>query len=204
MSNAPAQEAKTLYSFTAHKINKLHGSLTAGSSVAKKQLSDLRKAVGRPPAENPMAWQYVISPEEEETFPEKPEYRQGDQPTAKELAVFTALTLYAVHQQSEQRNMHVAGRTFGSAIGELVSRRTPSIKKRFDSLMQARNYTGLTYHARSLIQLLKQEGTPFDYGRFAEDLEKLQRPDKRNGVITRWSRDFVYGYTRQNKTTNEQ
>lgn len=192
-----------LEDFVAHKIHRLYASYQAGNSSARKQLSDLRRAVGQNPAKNPLAWQYVISPEEDEVFPEDAKYRQQDQPTRKELAAYSALALYAVHQQSEQRKMHAAGRYFGTAVGQLVSRGTPSIKRRFDSLMQARTFEGIMYHARTLVQLLKQQEIPFDYGKFAADLAKLQDPKTKAQVITRWSRDFTYGFSYQPKNTDE-
>ncbi|MDT0189635.1 type I-E CRISPR-associated protein Cse2/CasB [Rothia terrae] len=182
--------------FVSHKIQKLYSSYNAGNSSAKKQFSNLRRAVNQNPAKNPLAWQYVISSDEDSTFPEKQEYRTGDTPTPTENAIYSALALYAVHQQSEQRIMHASELTFGNAVGQLVVRRTSSIKRRFDSLLQARTFESATYHARSLVQLLKQEEIPFDYGRFAADLAKLQNPRTRSGVITRWSRDFTYGYSK--------
>ncbi|QRZ61431.1 type I-E CRISPR-associated protein Cse2/CasB [Rothia sp. ZJ932] len=202
MANTPTSTSEqSLSRFVTRKVNALYGSYSSGSSLSKKQLSELRKAVGQDPARFPLAWQYVISAEDEHAFPEDAKYRQGDLPTQRELAAFTALTLFAVHQQSEQRIMHAAGRSFGSAVGELVDKRTASIKKRFDSLLQARTYTAMSYHARSLVQLLKQEEIPFDYGTFSEDLAKLQSPKHRSSVITRWSRNFVYGFDKTSSQT---
>lgn len=195
MSNNSSQ-VPSIENFVSHKIQKLYSSYSAGNSSAKKQLSDLRRAVEQNPAKNPLAWQYVISSDKDSCFPEKQEYRTSDAPTRTENAIYSALALYAVHQQSEQRIMHASGLPFGNAVGQLVYRRTPSIKRRFDSLLQARTFESATYHARSLVQLLKQEEIPFDYGRFATDLAQLQNPSTKSGVITRWSRDFTYGYSK--------
>ena len=203
MSHHSETVTPTLYNFVTHKIHSLYGGHNVGASASKKELNDLRRAVGQDPAKNPLAWQYVLTGDENIDFPES--YRgRGDEASYGELAVFMALTLYAVHQQSEQRNMHTKDIGFGYAVGQLVARRTPSIKKRFDALLQARNFTGIIYHARSLIQLLKQEELTFDYGKFATDLYWLQHPKHRARVITRWSRDFAYGYNRRpaNTSTN--
>lgn len=203
MSHPSETVTPTLYNFVTHKIHRLYGGHNAGSSASKKELSDLRQAVGQDPAKNPLAWQYVLTGDENIDFPDN--YRgRGDEASYGELATYMALTLYAVHQQSEQRNMHTKDISFGYSIGQLVAKRTPSIKKRFDALLQARNFSGIVYHARSLVQLLKQEELTFDYGRFTTDLYWLQHPRHRAKVITRWSRDFAYGYTRHpaNTSTN--
>lgn len=201
MTDYAEPQQNSLSRFVNHTIHTLYGGNNAGSSASKKALSNLRRAVGQDPAKNPQAWQFVLIGDTESSFPEK--YRgHGDEASYGELATYMALTLYAVHQQSEQRNMHVNGTGFGYAVGQLVARRTPSIKKRFDALLQVRNFTGIIYHARSLVQLLKQEEIPFDYGKFAVDLYLLQIPKHRDKTITRWSRDFAYGYTRRPATTS--
>lgn len=191
-SNTVAQQL-TLSGFVARKIHGLYAGVSTGSSAARASLSNLRRAVGRDPAKHPLSWQYVLTAEEEAAFPE---HHRGstDEPSPGEYAAYIALTLYAVHQQSEAQNMHSSQQTFGYAVGRLVQRRNPSIKKRFDALMQARTFGAMMYHTRALVQLLKQEELSFDYAKFAGDLVKLQNPQQRSKVITRWSRDFVSGY----------
>lgn len=189
-----SEKEMSLGNFVAHKIYSIYSSYSAGQSAGKATLSNLRRAAGKKTDQNPLAWQYVLTPEDEAKFPSS--YQgQGDQPTYAENAAFIALTLYGMHQQSLAPNMHSKERSFGKAAGELVKRRTPSIKKRFDALLSARSASAISYHARNLVQLLHQEQIAFDYGRFAEDLNRLQNPKYRATVITRWSRDFVYGYS---------
>ena len=89
--------------------------------------------------------------------------------------------------------MHVAGVSFGQAIGRLVSQTTSSMKKRFDSLLTAQTENARQYYLRSLITLLRSEGIAFDYGRFATDYMYLLKPTTRQKVLYRWNRDFSYG-----------
>ena len=116
-----------------------------------------------------------------------------DEPSRAEWAAYTALTCYAVHQQSQSRPMHVPGTSFGEAVGRLVPRTSESVKARFDALLTAAGFPAVRYHLRSLVTLLRSEGIPFDYGRFAEDLARLQDPRARDRVLLAWGRDYVKG-----------
>jgi CRISPR system CASCADE complex protein casB len=103
------------------------------------------------------------------------------------------LTLFALHQQAQNQPMHVAGVSFGQAVGRLVSQTTSSMKKRFDSLLTAQTENARQHYLRSLITLLRSEGIAFDYGRFATDYMYLLNPTTRQKVLYRWNRDFSYG-----------
>ena len=59
---------------------------------ARGELAALRKGANRPPGELPEIWEL--------TSVHVPDYA-GDAPTWEETAVHTAMTLYAVHQQSQ-------------------------------------------------------------------------------------------------------
>ncbi len=201
MTSTAQADSGGIYEFVTQKVHLLYTAISSNNPTAKAQLSNLRKAAGKNPAHNPLAWQYVISDQEQARFPERLRGR-GDQPSASENAIYLALTLYAVHQQAEQKMMHQPQTSFGYAVGQLVAQRTPSIKKRFDAMLQARTFTALTYHARNLIQLLKQEAIGFNYGKFAQDLALLQHPQYKTKIITRWSRDFVIGYQSHRTPSN--
>ena len=57
---------------------------------------------------------------------------------------------------------------------------------------------------RSLITLLRSEEIAFDYGQFAQDYMQLLNPEKRDAVILRWNRDFLYGYEPKKSKTSEE
>jgi len=162
-------------------------------SIRFRRGRGLRGGTGEPPLAHPELWGFVLEKEDgTEGIPE--EYRgKGDQPSNAENAAYTALTLFALHQQAQNQPMHVAGVSFGQAVGRLVSQTTSSMKKRFDSLLTAQTENARQHYLRSLITLLRSEGIAFDYGRFATDYMYLLNPTTRQKVLYRWNRDFSYG-----------
>lgn len=166
--------------------------LDGRAPAARATLSTLRRAVSRDPGQDPLAWGLVLEGAEGDILPEHLLGR-GDTPSRAEWAAYTALTCYAVHQQSQSRPMHMPGTSFGEAIGQLVPRTSESVKARFDALLTSAGFPAVRYHLRSLVTLLRSEGIAFDYGRFAEDLARLQDPRTRDRVLLAWGRDYVKG-----------
>lgn len=121
----------------------------------------------------------------------------GDQPSAEEVGVHHALTLFAVHQQSQPTSVHAPGQTFGRAVrilaergrGERSVHETP-VYRRFIAAASAGQLSQLIVHVRGLVGQLRAEKIGFDYVRFAEDLYSMSQPSRRAGVQRRWSRDF--------------
>ena len=54
----------------------------------------------------------------------------------------------------------------------------------------AEQWDELLHHARGLVQLLRVERQGFDYGIFADDLVRIQIPERRDDVRLRWGRAF--------------
>lgn len=168
-----------------------HAHLNGRSPRARATLSTLRRAVGRDPGRDPLAWGLVL----DDGGDTLPGHLLGhrDEPSRSEWAAYLALTCYAVHQQSQTRPMHEHGRSFGEAVGRLVARTTESVKARFDALLTAAGFSAVRYHLRSLVTLLRSEGISFDYGRFADDVARLLDPRTRDRVLLAWGRDYVRG-----------
>ena len=114
-----------------------------------------------------------------------PESFQGrSAPSAAEWAVYLALTLYAVHQQGNDRPMNCPGNTLGRAVRQLAERNSAgqdwteaSVLRRFNALATAEEITALSHHLRGMIRLLraaKDGGIPLDYPQLAADLYDLQ------------------------------
>ena len=80
-------------------------------SRARGELAALRKGASRSPGELPEIWEL--------TRVEVPD-GAGDAPTWEEIAVHTAMTLYAVHQQSRTEHMFSPGVGLGSAARRLI------------------------------------------------------------------------------------
>lgn len=158
-------------------------------AAASAVLARLRRAVGREPGDDPMVWETVFS-----GWPSSLDAR-GDAATPAERAAFTAVTLYAVHQQSKRRDgMHKAGRSLGRAVGELAraSGNEDSVRRRFDMIATASSIDEIVYHARGLVTQLRgsESPVPLDYGLLASHLRKLQHPAAATAVRLQWGRDY--------------
>lgn len=195
MSDMTKQDA--LQRFVSTKINRLYLQKDAGVSAAIAELAQLRRGAGKVPTGYPHLMGMVLvleneDKEDKQAFPEQCRGK-GDKPNDAEIAAYTALTLFALHQQSQNQPMHDAKVSFGRAVGKLVGNTTSSMKKRFDSLLTAQTENARQHYLRSLITLLRSEGIAFDYGRFAVDYMRLLNPATRQKVMYHWNRDFSYG-----------
>ncbi|WP_448062243.1 type I-E CRISPR-associated protein Cse2/CasB [Cellulomonas hominis] len=152
---------------------------------SRAALAQLRRGVGQPIGSLPDLLPLLVNPD-------SPPPRT-DEPTPDEIAIYTALTLYGVHQQSQHTRMHDRSRSFGAALGTLRysgGAENPGVVRRFQAMCTAPDLAELAEHARSLITLLRASGHGFHYGRFAEDLVRFQDPRHEDEVRLRWGRDF--------------
>jgi len=158
-------------------------------------LAKLRRGIGKQPGELPELLEVFL-----EGMPEEM-YGKDGKPSYAEWAIYTALTLFALHQQGKDHPMsiagnaekNVAGNSLGAAAGQLVRRdmeRESAIKRRFDAIATANDFTELAYHARGLLNLLRAEDIPLDYPRLAEDLYWYQFDEKKNRIRLRWGEDY--------------
>jgi CRISPR system Cascade subunit CasB len=120
-----------------------------------------------------------------------------DGPTAAEIAAHIAMTLYAVHQQSQDKPMHQRGQGLGRAIRRLHPEEPGSppapVVRRFQALVTSESLDELTHHARGMVQLLragKPGGFSLDYGLLADQLLRWQRPGEPSKVRMIWAREF--------------
>ncbi|OFO77087.1 hypothetical protein HMPREF3016_10490 [Rothia sp. HMSC065D02] len=195
----------TVKSYVTDKVKEIYEQKEEhGSSLAIAQLAQLRRGAGNDPANNPGLWEIVFG--KSKKTPNFPEHYKGkgDALSYEEQATYAAVTLFALHQQSRSQLMHVPNFRFGTAVGQLVLQTSESMKKRFDALLKARSESARRHYLRSLITLLRSEEIAFDYGQFAQDYMQLQNPEKRDAVILRWSREFLYGYEPKKSKTSEE
>ncbi|MBS5102404.1 type I-E CRISPR-associated protein Cse2/CasB [Rothia mucilaginosa] len=195
MSDMTKQDA--LQRFVSTKINRLYLQKDAGVSAAIAELAQLRRGAGKVPTGYPHLMGMVLvleneDKEDKQAFPEQCRGK-GDRPNDAEIAAYTALTLFALHQQSQNQPMHDAKVSFGRAVGKLVGNTTSSMKKRFDSLLTAQTENARQHYLRSLITLLRSKSIAFNYGQFAVDYMYLQNPSTRKNVLYRWNSEFSYG-----------
>lgn len=159
----------------------------------RAQLAALRRGVGRKPGDMPDLWGLLFA-----DMPEEMMSRTAE-PTAAEWAAYTALTLYATHQQGTEinrQNMHTgqdAGR-LGKAVARLVKNADDRerIARRFNAFATASDMTEAAHHLRGLIQLLRAEEIPLNYIRLAGDLYRFQNPKYAPDVRLSWGQDFYW------------
>ena len=169
----------------------------------RAQLATLRRGVGRKPGDMPDLWGLLFA-----DMPEEMMSRTAE-PTAAEWAAYTALTLYATHQQGTEinrQNMHTgqdAGR-LGKAVARLVKNADDRerIARRFNAFATASGMTEAAHHLRGLIQLLRAEEIPLNYIRLAGDLYRFQNPEYAPDVRLSWGQDFYW--RKPDETDDEQ
>ena len=153
------------------------------SRQARGELAALRRGVSRSPGELPEIWEL--------TRVEVPD-GAGDAPTWEEIAVHTAMTLYAVHQQSRTEPMFRPGIGLGSAAHDLVGRdeENPSARARFNALVTSTTVAELRHHLRGFVSLLRARGIALDHAMLADDIVGFQRPGGAKKVRLAWARQY--------------
>ena len=150
---------------------------------ARGELAALRGAVTREPGEVPDTWEL--------TRVEVSDYA-GDAPTREEIAVHTAMTLYAVHQQSRTVPMFRPGVGLGRAARELVGwdEENPSAQKRFNALVTSTTVAELRHHLRGFVSLLRARDIALDHAMLADSITRFQRPNGAKQVRLAWARQY--------------
>lgn len=167
----------------------------AWSSDARRQLAELRRATGAVGATDPRTWTIVL-----DGLPESLQRGAGFSlatPSRAEIAVHTALTTYATHQQSQSQPMHRRGVNLGQATRTVAQRRaradspggldSPTVD-RLHRVSMAQTQELRNQSLRALVQLMRTESVALDYGRLAEDLYWLQDPRRATSVHLAWGR----------------
>ena len=154
---------------------------------SRAMLAKLRNSIGKNPGSCPEVWGILFEDLDERL------QSVGSELSYAEEAVYTALTLYAVHQQGNTEPMNNGSESFGTAVKRMIEPdggNEKSVKKRFDAIVTANDFIELSYHARGLIRQMGTRGIPMDYGRFAADLYLIHFPDSKNGIMLQWGRDY--------------
>lgn len=192
LTQRECQKTVRLRDYVSHQILRLQGGYLAGTSASTAALAQLRNGASKPVGDDLSLLQFTTAG----LYPEGTQLPDG--PTDRERAAYTAVTLYALHQQSERtQRMHRQGDesgrgdSIGAAAGKLYQGdKAPGVIRRFEGLGTAVSWSEITQHSRGLVQLLRVAKIPLDYGRFAEDLLALQEPERVTAVRNRWGRDF--------------
>lgn len=171
----------------------------------RAELAELRRGVGHAPGEIPALWGTFL-----EDFPEDicNDPKKSKQRARMEWAVYTALTLFALHQQGKDFHtewMDASDRRFGQAVRKLAPSNDDSddnlnrIRNRFNIIATSANIRELANHLRAMIHILRDADIAFDYADFAADLYCFMSPVLVNEIKLKWGRDF-YSYQENNQT----
>ncbi|SDN47535.1 CRISPR system Cascade subunit CasB [Actinomyces ruminicola] len=164
--------------------NGLQARYLRNESQGRADVAALRKAASRAPGDLPEVWSLSAVPVASGA---------GDTPTREEIAVHTAMTLYAVHQQSRTEGMFQPGVGLGQAARDLIGphdQENPSARARFNALVTSTTVNELRHHLRSFISQLRARSIPLDHAMLADDLVDFQRPGSAKDVRLRWSRQY--------------
>lgn len=177
---------KQIESFTRTKIK----SLLLQSKENTKTLAELRRGIGKTPGELPQLWGYFLDKMPEEFYGE-------NEPSRAEWSVYTAITLFSLHQQGKDpvnNSMHKDGISLGEALASLVDSEDAKkrIERRFRIIATSNSMEELSHHMRAAIQMLRGANIELDYSKLAVDFYRFQIPELASGVRLKWGQDF-YG-----------
>lgn len=192
------------------RLKRLQNEYRQGTPSARADLARLRRGLGRPPGEIPEIWGVTIAAVPDEVRWGRGERRLDEHgqelPSRTEQAAHSALTLFALHQQSMTGPAHVPGLRFGTAVRNLAAqteRSADAITRRFMAVSTAQSMEELLVHVRGLITQLRSEQRGFDYARFADDLVDLLTPGRAVGARLAWGRDFYRISDTETSSTEE-
>ncbi|MDN3271504.1 type I-E CRISPR-associated protein Cse2/CasB [Streptomyces sp. MA15] len=166
-----------------------------GSPDAGAELAALRSGTGREPGTVAAIWPFHRTRMASE-------WRDKGSLTRDLAAEHTALTLFARHQQTHDRLMHITGNSPGTAAGLLARKAaqgsegkaaTAALERRFGVLLTSGDADELAMHLRSFVPLLNQAAVALDYDLLRTALrtwDDPRRPDAATGFRQRWDRDF--------------
>ena len=196
-------KADQVYNYTASKLNYLHSKSDSGPG--KALMAIIRRGVSRKPGELPELWGLIFEGMPEELFGKK-------STSYAEWAVYTALTLYALHQQGHQDEkkdehknwMYVQGISLGKAAAMLVKQEKDEerILNRMNLVATAVSPYDLAYHLRGIIQLLSRDAIGLDYARLAKELYLMNNDETANNIKLAWGRDFYSNYIPDDNEAN--
>ncbi len=171
--------------------------------LARSRLAVLQRGAGKAPGEIPEIFGTVLRG--------MPSGFIGEDGAAskEEWACFTALTLFALHQQGNNVEKNCVNTknyvSIGTAAGKLKATQADAnaderILGRIRQITSASDISGAAWHLRSLIQLFKKNGIKINYQLLAEDLYTWQFPDGKNKISLKWGQDFF----RKTKTEDKE
>lgn len=163
-------DSPTVHSVTNRMIYLLDQTLETSSG--KAMLAGLRNSIGRPLSQTIEIWPFMF-----ENLPED-FLSRGELHSKKEIAILTALQLYALYRQGNRSPLRNQEKTSSNNIGDSLrdlreGHNSVAKDRRFNALVTSETYDGLIHHLRQMVQLLKSKKTgetAIDFGKLAQDL----------------------------------
>ena len=182
-------EGSNVYNVTAKILRKINQ--TKDTSSTRALLANIRNSINKGSSNNLDALAFVFNnmPEEYIGF--------GKELSDYEQAILTAIQMYALHQQSNEKsvlkieyNEGEKRQNLGDALSTLRGSDNKSIDRRFNAMILSSNYLQLQNHLRQFIKLLKAKSdAKVDYASVADDLFWFLKNQK-DGVKIKWSRSY--------------
>ena len=171
---------------TGKRIQKI---INLPDNASRRCLAEMRRGVGMAPGASPALWGMLFQDLPEEFFSVRRE------PSRAEWAIYTALTLFALHQQGKDIRTDCVdkeGLGLGSAVAKLMDSEDDRerIWRRFQPVTNAKAIEDVSYHLRGIIQLLKAKGIGLDYPRLAGELFVYQDVQRADNIRLIWGEDF--------------
>jgi CRISPR system Cascade subunit CasB len=186
--------AKDLVASIVHdEVSRLQAGVIRARPDAVGRTARLRRGAGRDVAAIPDLWGLL---DLGALFAEEAGLTERERARA-EKAVYGAVTLWALHQQSQRHRMHaVNGPDLGTAVRTLMlpGEIDDMLRKRLVRAGSAANFEQVTANLREIVQLLRRQRANLDYVRLARQLYTWQWPGGPSEVRREWGRGFN-GYT---------
>ena len=168
---------------------KLERLRTLPENQCRAELAELRHGIGHAPGELPAIWGAFLTDLPEEF------YRNDGNASPAEWAVYTALTMFALHPQGHDFRyewMNEDGMKFGPSVRTLATDEDAlkRIRARFNKIATASDLPELNHHLRGVINLLSGNGIKLDYADLAVDLYNYSYAEGRTKVRLKWGQDF--------------
>lgn len=185
--------------FIYERIESLTKNLDSGDTKAR--LANLRRGVGKAPGELSELWGEFL-----QRMPETL-WGKSEKPSYAEWAIYTALTLFALHQQGHGESMNARddekyhiGRAVRMLIHNNDENEEERVRFKLSLAADSADIEELAYRLRALIKLMSGEGIKLDYANLARDLYLFQLSEESaNKVRLQWGRDF---YSADNRKEN--
>lgn len=172
-------------------------------AAGKASLAKLRNSAGKNFSETVDVWSIIMA-----DFPDE-FLGCGEHVTNAEKAIFTALQLYAIHQQGISIDVSVDPNdryaNIGCHLRELKWKypvKEEALNRRFNAMISSANFYELSYHLRHMIKLMKSDiATGVNYAKLAEDLYRFASGYE-EGIRLSWAREY-YRQMKDDKAEKE-